>query len=76
MILILRIIPYAHGKEISEMYMSGLVNIESHSLFHREIFRSSQILDFITPDKMFLPYNFCGSAYLSYTNIGKALISG
>ena len=45
-------------QEISEMYKSGLVNVESHTLFHREIFRSQKIVDFITPDKMFLPYNF------------------
>jgi len=60
-------------QEISEMYKSGLVNIELHTLFHREIFRNLNIIDFITPDKMFLLYNFCGSAYLTSSDIGKEL---
>lgn len=51
--------------EIIEMYNSGFVNIESHTLFHREIFVSKRIIDFITPQTSPIPYNFPGSAYFS-----------
>lgn len=51
--------------EIKEMYNSGFVDIESHTLFHREVFSGPKISDFITPNTKFLPYNFIGSPYLS-----------
>ncbi len=52
--------------EIIEMYNSGLVSIESHTLFHSEVFKSFKIIDFITSDKPFLPYNFIGSPYFPF----------
>lgn len=52
-------------QEIIEMYNSGFVNMESHTLFHREIFVSKKIIDFITPQTSPIPYNFPGSAYFS-----------
>ena len=60
-------------QEISDMYKSGFVNIESHTLFHTEIFKSLKIVDFTAPDKKFMPYNFYGSPYLSSSAIGKTL---
>jgi hypothetical protein len=58
-------------QEIKEMYKSGFVNIESHTLFHREIFNSLKIINYITPDTPFLPYNFKGSPYYSTDDIVK-----
>lgn len=57
--------------EINEMYRSGFVDIESHTLFHREIFTSTKIIDYITPDTLFFPYNFIGSPYFNKKNIGE-----
>ncbi len=59
--------------EISEMYNSGFIDIESHTLFHREIFTSTQIIDYISEDMEFIPYNFNGSPYYTYESIGKQL---
>ncbi len=58
-------------QEIIEMYNSGFVNIESHTLFHREVFVSKKIVDFITPKTSNIPYNFSGSAYFSEEDAGK-----
>lgn len=52
--------------EIIEMYNSGLVNIESHTLFHSEVFKNLKVVDFVTDNNSFLPYNFVGSPYLSF----------
>ncbi len=57
-------------KEIKEMYNSGYVNIESHTLFHREIFISTKIADYIQEDTEVIPYNFKGSPYYTKENIG------
>ena len=56
--------------EIIGMYNSGLVSIESHTLFHSEVFKNFKFFDFITRDKPFLPYNFVGSPYLSFFSTG------
>lgn len=58
-------------QEIIEMYNSGFVNIESHTLFHREVFMSKKIVDFISPKTSDIPYNFAGSPYFSKDNVGK-----
>jgi len=60
-------------REIKEMYSTGFVNIESHTLFHREIFRNLNIIDYITPNVTFVPYNFKGSPYYSLDNLGKTI---
>lgn len=49
--------------EITTMYSSGLIDIELHTLFHRENFISNQLTGFIPPMKNILPYNFKGSPY-------------
>lgn len=59
--------------EIKEMYESGVVDIESHTLFHREVFVSTEIVDFITPEKKYNSYNFMGAAYFNYNDIGKKI---
>jgi peptidoglycan/xylan/chitin deacetylase (PgdA/CDA1 family) len=61
--------------EIIEMYNSNLINIESHTLFHNEVFNNSKIVDFITNDKPFLPYNYIGSPYLSFFTNEKKYLS-
>jgi len=56
--------------EIKEMYDSGHVDIESHTLFHKEVFCSTKVVDYITQDTPFFPYNFIGSPYFLFENIG------
>lgn len=60
-------------QEIKEMYRSGFVDIESHTLFHREIFDSVKITNYITPNIPFIPYNFEGSPYYSNGDLGKTI---
>ncbi len=57
--------------EIKEMYFSGFVNIESHTLFHKEVFINTSVVDFIEPGTPFLKYNFIGSPYYKIENIQK-----
>lgn len=57
--------------EIKEMYNSGFVNIESHTLFHREIFKSTKIVNYISNDTSVIPYNFIGSPYYVKEKIGE-----
>ncbi len=60
-------------QEIKEMYSSGFINIESHTLFHREIFKNINIADYISPNISFVPYNFRGSPYLTTNDVGKSI---
>lgn len=55
--------------EIKEMYQSGFVDIESHTLFHKEVFVNNKIVDFVTAKTPNTPYNFAGSAYLTKENL-------
>jgi hypothetical protein len=57
--------------EISEMYNSGFVNIESHTLFHSEVFKNSNVVDFINPQHTYTPYSFPGSPYFNFFHIEK-----
>ncbi len=57
-------------KEIKQMYNSGFVNIESHTLFHKEVFKSTKIIDYIAEDTVVVPYNFKGSPYYTKDDIG------
>jgi hypothetical protein len=59
-------------QEIKEMYESGFVNFESHTLFHRETFKNLKIIDYLTPSS-FMPYNFEGAPYYSSDNVGKTI---
>jgi hypothetical protein len=58
-------------QEIKEMYNSGFLNIESHTLFHREIFKNINITDYISPNISFVPYNFRGSPYFTINDVEK-----
>jgi len=42
--------PLCNWKEIASMHASGLVDIQSHGMFHELISISSKIIDFIHPD--------------------------
>ncbi len=53
------------------MYKSGVIDIESHTLFHKEVFTSKKIVDFITPETDMVPYNFIGAAYFENEDSGK-----
>jgi hypothetical protein len=59
--------------EIIQMYNSGLINIESHTLFHREIFINNKIVNFISNDTRFTAYDFPGTPYLTSKNIGEKI---
>ena len=57
-------------KELKIMYDSGCVDIEIHTLFHKEIFTNNKIINFITTQTKFLPFNSAASPYLDFNNIG------
>lgn len=57
--------------EIEEMYGSGHIDIESHTLFHSEVFCSRTIVDFISPSAKQISYGFIGSPYFNRKDIGK-----
>jgi len=59
--------------ELREMYNSGYVEIESHSLFHKEVFVDTDILDFLGPHGSFVPYNTSATAYLSPEDAGQSI---
>lgn len=54
--------------EISEMYKSGLVSIESHTLFHRENFRNNNIQNFYEKNEKAIGYSFQAAPYLKVNN--------
>jgi hypothetical protein len=60
--------------EITEMFKSGHVDIENHTLFHKEVFTSNYPNDFIGPRCSFSPYATPVTAYLTQQNIGKPLV--
>lgn len=59
--------------EIRQMYASGLVDIESHTLFHREIFIGPKIIDFVDENTLFAPYNSPVTPYLQNDDIGNEI---
>jgi len=60
--------------ELSEMYNSGHVEVESHSLFHKEVFVDTEILGFLGPESSFVPFNTSATAYLSPGDTGQPLV--
>lgn len=52
--------------EISSIYSSGLIDIELHTLYHREIFCGPGIKGFVTQLDSVLAYNFSGSSYFPF----------
>lgn len=59
--------------EIREMYFSGLIDIESHSLFHRDVFISKEIKGFVNEKSSFRPFNSSIQPYLTFNDIGKEI---
>lgn len=60
-------------QELETMHASGRVSIQSHTLFHREVFIDTRVLNFVSKDTLFLPYNSPVTPYLTFDDIGKAL---
>jgi hypothetical protein len=56
--------------EIRQMYASGLVSVESHTLFHREVFVSPRLVGFIHPRTSFVPFRTPITAYLEPEDAG------
>jgi peptidoglycan/xylan/chitin deacetylase (PgdA/CDA1 family) len=51
-------------EEIREMHQSGLIDFQSHSMYHNKVFTSSIIDDFYSPYYESFAYNFNIPAYL------------
>jgi hypothetical protein len=51
--------------ELREMYNSDYVEIENHSLLHKEVFVNTRIADFFGPESSFVPFKTSATAYLS-----------
>jgi peptidoglycan/xylan/chitin deacetylase (PgdA/CDA1 family) len=59
--------------ELRAMHDSGWVEIESHSLFHQEVFVDTEILDIIGPNSSFAPFQTAVTAYLTPPDIGQPI---
>ena len=59
--------------ELKEMYNSEVINIESHTLFHREVFTDINIKKIIDPETELKIYSFSGSAYFKFSDIGRTI---
>ncbi len=57
--------------ELEQMYRSGLVAVESHTLFHREVFTAPRILDFVDDHTPHTSYNSPMTAYLNREDVGR-----
>jgi hypothetical protein len=56
--------------EIRQMYASGLVSVESHTLFHKEVFVSPRLVGFINSRTSFVPFRSPITAYLEPEDAG------
>ncbi len=43
-------IPLSNWNEIKEMHESGVIDFQSHSMFHASVFTDNKLIDFINPD--------------------------
>jgi len=59
--------------ELRAMNDSGWVEIESHSLFHQEVFTGTEVRDIIGPSSSFTPFQTAVTAYLTPEDIGKLI---
>lgn len=59
--------------ELVAMQRSGAVDVESHSLFHREVFTVPKVLDFVDQRTPFLAFNLPVTAYFDETMLGTRL---
>ena len=60
-------------QELEAIHKSKLINIESHTLFHREVFTSKKLLGVINKYSNFSKFNSDISPYLNKNCIGKDL---
>lgn len=42
-------IPFINWNEIYEMHKSGLVDFQSHSMYHASVFKNKKLIDFVNP---------------------------
>lgn len=59
--------------EIKEMSESGVVDIESHTLFHKEVFVGSKLIDFITPNVSLSLFDSAITPYRNIEDVGLEL---
>ena len=69
--------PQDHGlcswEQLREMAQSGLINIESHSLFHREVFTDPTICGWVDQTTKFVTHDSPVTAYLDFKDLGTTL---
>jgi len=61
-------------EEIKVMYESGNIGIESHTLFHREVFTNSNFKGFITSNDLGKYYSSPVTHYIRFSDIGRELL--
>ena len=64
---------YVPGKKFLKCTDSRVINIESHTLFHRETFKNLNIRDFYNNKEFIVPYKFLASPYLEISDAGKEI---
>lgn len=57
--------------QLKEMAYSGAVDIESHTLFHREVFTSPEVVGWVGPQTSFIPHYSPVTAWLDFDDVGK-----
>jgi hypothetical protein len=60
--------------EIRAMYASGWVEVESHSLFHQEVFVDTELVGFLGPETSYVPFQTPATAYLSANDVGAGIV--
>ena len=60
--------------EIRAMYASGWVEVESHSLFHQEVFVDNELVGFLGPSTNYVPFQTPVTAYLSANDVGAGIV--
>jgi hypothetical protein len=60
--------------ELAWMYESGVVDIQSHSLFHREVFVGTEVVDVIGPSTSAVPYQTPITPYLAAADAGVPIV--
>ncbi len=60
-------------EQLREMHLSGYIAIESHTLFHREVFTEPKIINWIDTRTSFVPHYSPVSAYLDFADVGNTL---
>lgn len=61
--------------EIKAMYASGQVEVESHSLFHQEVFVGTEVTGFLGPESSYVPFQTSATAYLTARDVGTGIVA-